>query len=88
MGQREKLIERIRRRPPEAHIADIERLLAFFGWQRARQTGSHVVFSKEGTRSITIPLAGSRKVKRLYLDLICRELDLDALDTTPDPTED
>lgn len=77
MTRLEKLIERIRARPPEADFADVERLLEAFGWRNVRQTGSHAAFKKRGERTIIVPIKGGRKVKRVYLDEICRLLELD-----------
>ena len=78
MPRREdKLIERIRRRPPEAEFTDVRQLLEMFDWKVARQAGSHVLFVKPGERTISVPLVSGRKVKRTYLDQICERLGLD-----------
>jgi predicted RNA binding protein YcfA (HicA-like mRNA interferase family) len=76
MTRREKLIERIKARPPEADFSDVEKLLEEFGYERRRQEGSHVSFKKPGARTIIVPLVKGRKVKRAYLDQICDLLDL------------
>jgi predicted RNA binding protein YcfA (HicA-like mRNA interferase family) len=73
----EKLIEKIRARPAEADFGDVRRLLESFGWSERPGKGSHTVFKKPGYRSITIPTVSGRKVKRVYLDQICRILELD-----------
>ena len=77
MTRLERLIERIKARPPEADFGDVVRLLEAFGYERKRQEGSHVSIKKPGERTITVPLAKGRKVKRVYLDLICERLGLD-----------
>lgn len=77
MSQHDKLIERIRARPPEADFNDVRRLLEAFGWTLAREKGSHAHFTKPGERTLTIPRHGGRRVKRTYLDLICERLGLD-----------
>jgi predicted RNA binding protein YcfA (HicA-like mRNA interferase family) len=76
MTRREKLIECIKARPPEADFSDVENLLEEFGYERRRQEGSHVSFKKPGARTIIVPLVKGRKVKRAYLDQICDLLDL------------
>jgi predicted RNA binding protein YcfA (HicA-like mRNA interferase family) len=48
MGKLEKLIERIKARPPQADFADVEKLLEEFGYIKRRQIGSHVSFKKAG----------------------------------------
>jgi len=73
----DKIIELLRRRPPEAGYEDVRRLLEAFGWTQKRQTGSHVIFTKPGERSISVPLVGGRRVKRVYLIRIIELLDLD-----------
>lgn len=75
--QRERLVARIRARPPEADLGDVRRLLEEFGWRLARQRGSHVTFTKEGEYPIVVPQHHGRKVKRVYLARICERLGLD-----------
>lgn len=77
MSQREKLIEKIRARPSEARFSDVRMLLIEFGWQEARQKGSHVTFVKDGEYPLVVSQVGGRKVKRVYLDRICERLGLD-----------
>ncbi len=77
MTRRDKLIERIRARPPEADFNDVRRLLEAFGWVLDREKGSHAMFTKPGERTITVPRIGGRKVKRTYLDIIIDRLGLD-----------
>ena len=43
----------------------------------SRQRGSHVAFTKPGERTIIVPLARGRTVKRVYLAQICERLGLD-----------
>jgi predicted RNA binding protein YcfA (HicA-like mRNA interferase family) len=77
LTQLEKLISRIRARPPEADFGDVKRLLVEYGWELARQKGSHVIFTKPHERSITVPLVDGKRVKRTYLTEICERLGLD-----------
>jgi antitoxin HicB len=51
MEQPDKLISKIRARPPEANFDDVRNLLEAFGWQRANEKGSHVTFRKPGERA-------------------------------------
>lgn len=76
MSQREKLIARIRQRPPQAEFSDVEHLLELFGWTCARKKGSHRAFTKSGQRTIVVPIK-SGKVARVYLDRLCDRLGLD-----------
>ena len=75
MTQLEKLVERIKARPPEADFEDVESLLEAYGWEKKRQSGSHVAYKKgKGDGTITFPLVGGRRVKRVYLDRIIEKL--------------
>jgi predicted RNA binding protein YcfA (HicA-like mRNA interferase family) len=77
MTSLEKLIERIRARPPLARFSDVQALLEELGWRKDREKGSHVTFVKKGEQPITVPKDGGRWVKRVCLDLICDRLELD-----------
>lgn len=77
MTRRDKLVEKIRRRPPDAAFDDVKRLLEAFDWTFDRQVGSHTFFVKPNERTISVPLVSGRKVKRRYLDEICERLGLD-----------
>ena len=77
MTRLEKLIERLRARPPELDHQEVAAILQAFGWTMTRQRGSHVSYTKKGERTISIPLRSGRKVRRAYLDLICKQLRLD-----------
>ena len=74
MTQRDKLVARIKARPPRARYSDVRALLEAFGWSVDRQDGSHVTFVKDGERSLTIALVKGRSVKAVYLAKICDQL--------------
>ena len=80
MARHRKLIEKIRARPAEADYRDVVRLLDDFGWIWERTIGSHNHFVKVGQLPMTIPTKHGRKVKRVYLDMICDRLRLDEID--------
>jgi predicted RNA binding protein YcfA (HicA-like mRNA interferase family) len=77
MSQIEKLKEKIRARPPEARFEDVRKLLELYGYEERRQRGSHVIFGKPRSPSITVPIASGQKVKRTYLVQLCELLGLD-----------
>lgn len=77
MTRREKLVDRIRARPPEADFDDVHTLMKAYGWSIRPGSSSHTVFVKPGERSITVPKVGGRRVKRVYLEQICERLGLD-----------
>jgi predicted RNA binding protein YcfA (HicA-like mRNA interferase family) len=81
MTRRQKLIARIRSRPPEADFDDVRKLLEEFGWTLDRTRGSHHYFVKRGEMPLpAIPTVSGRKVKRTYLTLIVERLGLDELE--------
>ncbi|MHB8648292.1 MAG: type II toxin-antitoxin system HicA family toxin [Thermomicrobiales bacterium] len=78
MTQREKLIERMRRRPSEMSFDDVCKVLEEFGWSKDRERGSHVIFIKEGEIPLPpVPKVHRRMVKRTYLVMLCERLGLD-----------
>lgn len=77
MSKRDKLVERIRRRPASAKYSEVRSLLESYGWAYKRTRGSHVSFKKPGERALTVPVHNDM-VERVYLDMICVRLGLDA----------
>ena len=77
MSQIERLKEQIRARPSEARFEDVKKLLEAYGYEERRQKGSHVIFAKPQAPSITVPIIGGQKVRRVYLDKLCALLGLD-----------
>lgn len=71
----ERSTARLLANPAEADFSDVRRVLEGHGWVQARQQGSHVHFTKEGERTITIPLRGSR-VLGSYVSEVCKRLGL------------
>ena len=77
MGKREKLIQRICARPPEARFGDVQQLLEIEGYELNRTKGSHNTFTKSGEKPIVLSTKQGRAVSRVYLDEICTQLGLD-----------
>lgn len=83
MSRRDKLIALMIMRPSTASFSDVRAVLEMFGWELVRTKGSHNAFKKprhpeEGT--IIIPVACGTRVKKHYLDAICKKLGLDELE--------
>lgn len=77
MTQADKLLERLRARPPEATFADVHRLLETHGWKRANENGSHVTYKKTGELPLVVIKTGGRKIKRTYIIRVLERLGLD-----------
>ena len=76
MGANRRRIERILSLPPEAEFSDVRAIMMYFGWQERQGKGSHVVFrSPNETEHLVFPVHG-RRVKRIYIQQMCRVLDL------------
>jgi hypothetical protein len=76
MARDDKLIAKIRARPPEARYADVERLLRMFGWEPDETGSSHVTFKMHGEPPLVVVRKG-RQVRRYVLDRVCQRLGLD-----------
>ena len=77
MGKHEKLLEKLRRKPPEADFGDIHRLLEGAGFRRAGTDGSHSVYRNAAGRQVTVITVGGRKVKKVYIVRVLQFLGLD-----------
>ncbi len=80
MSRRRKRIEKLLQRPARMRFDEVEQVLRDFGWTARRTKGSHVWFAKPGGPPIPIPKAGGQWVEHVYLDKLCRLLELDTLD--------
>jgi predicted RNA binding protein YcfA (HicA-like mRNA interferase family) len=80
VAQLEKLIARLRRRPPQVDFRDICQLLEAYGWRLDRETGSHALFVKPEERSISVPKVSGRTVKRVYIIQVLERLGLGVSD--------
>ncbi len=76
MTQREKLIERMRRRPSDMSFDDVCKVLEEFGWTLDREN-KHTTFTKPGEFPIGLAKVSGKTVKRTYLVEICKRLGLD-----------
>jgi predicted RNA binding protein YcfA (HicA-like mRNA interferase family) len=75
--RRDKLIAKLRRRPPEVDFDDVRSILIEFGWTEARVESSHHSFTKPGEAEIFPVPVHRNRVKRHYVDRLCEFLGLD-----------
>lgn len=69
MGQKEKLIERLKSRPRDMTFEEIETLMGLLGYQRSnkgRTSGSRIEFKSEGRAPILFHKPHSRKELLAY----------------------
>jgi predicted RNA binding protein YcfA (HicA-like mRNA interferase family) len=77
MSKRDKLRQKLRNRPADGTMRDVETLLGQFGFSLARIRGSHHIFEYDqgGTVvQLVVPMHG-RKVKKVYIQLVIEKLD-------------
>lgn len=69
MGQKEKLIQRLKSRPKDFSFDEAETLLNYLGYSRSNKgktSGSRVVFENGGNESILLHRPHPRKELQLY----------------------
>jgi predicted RNA binding protein YcfA (HicA-like mRNA interferase family) len=69
MTQIDKLIDKMKRRPPDMDFSEVQTVLEAHGYSLSATGSSHNVFRKGGSH-ISVPTKGGRKVARVYLDQI------------------
>ncbi|GIW34169.1 type II toxin-antitoxin system HicA family toxin [Meiothermus sp.] len=72
MGQLEKLLEKMRRLPPEMRYEEVERVLRAYGFIEKRANGSHHIFRHPDGRKLTVPKHGGQVVKTTYLKQVLK----------------
>jgi predicted RNA binding protein YcfA (HicA-like mRNA interferase family) len=78
MNQLDKLVEKFLRKPPEVLFEDVAKVLEAFGYkERPSGGGSHRAFVKSGHPPKIVPTIKGRRVKRVYLQMIIDNLELE-----------
>ncbi|MCS7069239.1 MAG: type II toxin-antitoxin system HicA family toxin [Meiothermus sp.] len=67
MAWLEKLLEKMRRLPPEMRYEEVERVLRAYGFEEVRSSGSHHLFRHPDGRMLTVPKHRGQVVKATYL---------------------
>ncbi|MCK5036763.1 MAG: type II toxin-antitoxin system HicA family toxin [Candidatus Sabulitectum sp.] len=78
MSKKEKLLLKMRAKPPEISFGEFESFMELYGWTRHRQKGSHVIFLNEAGAMLTVPLKHGKMVKRTYIILALKQLGLES----------
>lgn len=68
MTQAEKLLEKMRRLPPDMPLDQVQTVLTHLGWTLDRTRGSHLIYNRN-ERHLSIPHRQGH-VKRVYLQQI------------------
>lgn len=75
MTKADRILERLRREPPEMTFSEIETLLTALGWKIRQGKSSHIVLTTPRDRPITIATVKGRTIKRKYLRMILNEIE-------------
>lgn len=74
MGWLEKLLEKMRRLPPEMRYEEVERVLRAYGFAEERARGSHHIFRHPDGRKLTVPKHRGQVVKTTYLKQVLKAI--------------
>lgn len=74
MSQLEKLIEKMRRLPPQMRYEEVARVLEALGFVEVRSSGSHHIFRHPDGRKQIVPKHKGQVVKATYLKQVLRLL--------------
>lgn len=75
MANSDRILERLRREPPEMTFSEIQTLLTALGWTVERAKSSHVMLVSPQKSTITIATVKGRTIKRTYLRMILKEIE-------------
>ena len=78
MGKKEKLIEAIKNNPKNVRFKDLKKILESIGYTAINNGGSHYVFTKENSISLTIPY--KKPVKIIYVKQVIKIIEEKKLD--------
>lgn len=75
MTKVDRILERLRREPPEMQLSEIETLLTTLGWTIRKAKSSHILPTTPENKPITIATVKGRSVRRQYLRRILQEIE-------------
>ena len=70
MSKKDKLIEAIKNNPKNVKFEDLKKILEDIGYISINRGGSHYLFTRKGSLSLTIPY--KRPVKIIYVKQVIR----------------
>lgn len=74
MSKSDKLLVKMRNNPRDWHIQDIEKVAAYYGFEKRHHSGSHVTFSHAKLDQIlTVP--AHRPIKAVYVKKLLALID-------------
>ena len=82
MSRVEKLLRRVLGQPRDLRFEELEGILLRCGYVRDRTRGSHAIFTKAGSPTLTLPIRSPVKSYLIRQVLIAIEADLENFDET------
>ena len=77
MGKKDKLIDKLLKKPPEMRFDEIKKILENAGYKNVRAKGSHFIFkNSDDGKKVIIPTHNNR-VKKCYLEEMIELLNLE-----------
>jgi len=76
MSKKEKLIEAIKNNPKNVRFEDLKKILESIGYTAVNNGGSHYVFTKVNSISLTIPY--KKPVKVVYVKQVIKIIENEA----------
>lgn len=70
MSKKDKLLQAIKNNPKDVKFETIKKFLTELGYEAHNNGGSHWVFRKENSQSITIPY--KRPIKAIYVKMVLK----------------
>ncbi len=77
MSKKEKLIEAIKNNPTNVKFEDLKKILETLGYKAINNGGSHYVFTKENSMSLTIPY--KKPVKVIYVKQVIKIIEEESM---------
>jgi len=77
MSAFQKLVQKFLFEQNRISVADVVRLLVTLGYKEKKNPGSHRVFHKKGSPVIPIPTISGRYLKKKYITLLVKNLELE-----------
>jgi predicted RNA binding protein YcfA (HicA-like mRNA interferase family) len=77
MANVDRIVARWRQHPAQVPLRDVYQVLEAYDYRLHHITGSHHVFVKPGSPSVSVPTISGRHVKRVYVKTILALLGLE-----------
>jgi len=77
LSKKEKLLNTIKNNPKNVRFKDLKKILEDIGYKAINRGGSHYVFTKENSESLTIPY--KKPVKIIYVKQVIKIIEKESI---------